>query len=435
MNVIRRCIKFTFLSPILILTGLMLISCSATWDRCALEFDDGGKVDVKNCKDKGKKISDSYAIYENKVWYVSPRSLETLNERRRFNSCPNPSCVGSFDIDLNPLREIKEEIWRYTRLPLDANKIRTSGNGNYITDGTMVYYFDKKIDIADPATFQVYETTDPKMDYSFLDLAWDSKALYISRKKNDIPVSGAIKVINSELIVSGDAVYALQEDNRSFKKLDNISATLRGLPGRGLSTDGKYLLSGSKIIDTLDRRGVIIVKAECPVEGYPLLECTQNKDVHVIRVKNTVWVQFNNERYYEPRKVQVDANDRIHYFNLKNNSDSYPYLIVNDKKLYNIDPRDFGLFSLMTTFSGFLANINFNGQYFLEEKGRFTFEGNDFSEAYKVNERVGILNKSPDSLYRLKSDTKPTGKLAADGSWKPDPYIIVDDHHEYQIGE
>ncbi|EDS92897.1 hypothetical protein ESCAB7627_1445 [Escherichia albertii TW07627] len=77
---------------------------------------------------------------------------------------------------MNPLPEVENNILTYTRLPLDVNKVhvlgigqysiyknvvKLYGTGHYITDGKVVFYKGDKINVADPATFQTYDTTEP----------------------------------------------------------------------------------------------------------------------------------------------------------------------------------------------------------------------------------------------------------------------------------
>ncbi|WP_262408300.1 DKNYY domain-containing protein [Escherichia albertii] len=451
MNVSISYIRFMYVCIFVISILYSLTACTATIHRCNIEFHDGESVETKSCADKGKKIGSTYSIYDNKVWYVSERNeYDNIHGGRR--GCPNPSCVGVISLNLNPLPEVENNILTYTRLPLDVNKVhvlgigqysiyknvvKLYGTGHYITDGKVVFYKGDKINVADPATFQTYDTTEPQQISLGKQLSWDSKWLYVNAKKSNIPVTGKVKVINSSLIVSGNDVYELknadndQDDEQSFDygnfyftKIDNISASLRSLPGKELSTDGKYLLYRSKIIDKLDAHGISIVKQECPVSGYPLISCFAEHKSTLLKSKDSLWIQLEKE---EPKKITLGTNDAIRYVN----GLGTPFLIIDDKKIYNLEC------GMMTSFSGFLAN---NADDFLEERGMFRFENNGNCDQSIANRRFSVRNysQSPDGLYRLKTDKNFSGDISGDmnidGRYEADHFIFTDNHHEYQLG-
>lgn len=451
MNIIFPCIRFIYSCVFLLSISYSLTACTATIHRCKIEFHDGKSVETKTCVDKGKKIGSTYSVYNNKVWYVS-ESNEYDNIHGAHGGCPNPSCVGAISLNLNPLPEVENNILTYTRLPLDVSKahvlgigqysidegvVRLYSTGHYITDGKVVFYKGNKIDVADPATFQTYNTIEPQQISLGRRLSWDSKWLYVNAKKSNVPVTGKVKVINSSLIVSGNDVYALNKaDNDQvddqyldygsfyFTKMDNIAASIRALPGKELSTDGKYLLYKSKVIDKLDTQGVSIIKQECPVSGYPLISCFAENKSTLLKSKDSLWIQLEKE---EPKKITLGTNDTIRYVN----GMGTPFLIIDDKKIYNLEC------GMMTSFSGFLAN---NAHDFLEERGMFRFESYGYCDQSEANKRFSVLNysQSPVGLYRLKIDEKFSGDISGNmnvnGRYEADHFIFADDHHEYQFG-
>ena len=100
------------------LTILCLISISpmfslATINLCKQKFYDGNKAVTKSCKNFVKHIDDNYVIYDNKVWFAT-QEYDVFNGHRSGGGCTNPSCVGSLNVDLNPLPTVKK-IHRFTR--------------------------------------------------------------------------------------------------------------------------------------------------------------------------------------------------------------------------------------------------------------------------------------------------------------------------------
>lgn len=54
-----------------LLISSMLLTSSCTINQCTLELHDGDKVEQKSCRTKGKQLGKNYAIYNNKIWFVT----------------------------------------------------------------------------------------------------------------------------------------------------------------------------------------------------------------------------------------------------------------------------------------------------------------------------------------------------------------------------
>ncbi|UAO53913.1 DKNYY domain-containing protein [Escherichia coli] len=129
-----------------LLISSMLLTSSCTINQCTLELHDGDKVEQKSCRTKGKQLGKNYAIYNNKIWFVTANYDFYHGDEigGGGGGCPNPSCFNLSLPSITVSPNVTSEKYIYTLLPLDVNKARVLMS-NYITDGEKVFYSGKEI--------------------------------------------------------------------------------------------------------------------------------------------------------------------------------------------------------------------------------------------------------------------------------------------------
>lgn len=437
------------------LTILCLISISpmfslATINLCKQKFYDGNKAVTKSCKNFVKHIDDNYVIYDNKVWFAT-QEYDVFNRHRSGGGCPNPSCVGSLNVDLNPLPTVKKNTQIYTALALDASKVKllktnciSDGDAYYITDGNTVYYLDKKLDITVPENFQLYQCHGNDAKRPGSQLAMDGQWLYINGKRSTAPAKGEIQLVNESYLRIGQDIYSITYNERNIEevlgleKRNDVSSQLYNLPGEHLSTDGRHLFYRDEIIDDLQGKTPTYVNPECPVVGYPLITCrVRNNESLLLRTNTFLWVQFGDEK---PRGIKISANDNIHYFN-----NGVIYVIINDNVIYRLNR--YGKLYDQVRFHGFLAEVFLSDEWFsnkfFDAKGviEFGYAKQTLGTNYRSNlfvdsqnpASIYILDFSRD-IYSLVKKTVTKGQVV-NGIYRPAPFSISDGHDVYHFVE
>lgn len=438
--------KAIFKITILCLFCTVPIFSFASIDLCKQKFYDGKKVVTKSCRDPVKYIDEDYIIYNNKVW-TTAKEYNSFNQHRSGGGCPNPSCVGSLNIDINPFPTVKKTTHIYTALALDASHVKllktnclSDNEMTYITDGKAVYHKQFKLDIAEPENFKLYQCRGNHAGQAGGQLATDGLWVYINGKRSTLPVTGEIQLINESFLRVGQDIYSLIYNKKNIKevidlrKRSDISPQLHTLPGEHLSTDGKHLLYRAEIIDELQNKPPVYIKNECPVASYPLVMCRiKNDEALVLRTNSALWVQYNDDK---PREIKISTADNVHYF-----YHDAAYFIVNDKIIYRVER--YGKKYDQVKFHGFLAEAflsdeSFSNQMF-DARGViiFSYARQTLDTNYRSN--IFVDHQNPESIYILDFPgniytlvKKPAAKgRVVNGTYYPPSFSLSDGRRVY----
>lgn len=440
----------------LLLISSMLLTSSCTINQCTLELHDGDKVEQKSCRTKGKQLGKNYAIYNNKIWFVTANYDFYHGDEigGGGGGCPNPSCFNLSLPSITVSPNVTSEKYIYTLLPLDVNKARVLMS-NYITDGEKVFYSGKEISNINAKFFNamIWYPVNAR-----LELAWDNHWLYIESKKTNVPVNGEVKIINDSVISSGNESYLYENEEKIFKKIDHAMMPLYALPGPGLTTDGKNLFYRDSLLESQNEGVIAPVSTVCPVPGYPFIKCQidydrdeqdvregYQSDTHVwfsvIRTNSHLWVQYDDKRL-PPVAYEIKPLDNIIMFKFNHRY----YIIINDRNLYSVNHmvgqlRD-GKNYQPSTFSGFLVTIwHFEKPVFIDEHGAFDFNYGPMRLDYdnKLHYSLNDKDKLPNGVYKI--DRLAGGaenKMQRDESYKIDnyvtaPFILRDNTNQYKF--